>query len=135
MSSQLNPYIGFPSTARDAMSFYQSVFGGELEMTTFAEGGIPAGEPQADQLMHAHLKTPDGYEIMGSDGMDSSAGGAISLAISGDEKDKLFEYFERLSEGGEIIEPLAPAPWGGYFGMCNCKFGHRWMFNIASVVS
>lgn len=27
MSTVLNPYLGFRDTAKDAMSFYQSVFG------------------------------------------------------------------------------------------------------------
>jgi PhnB protein len=28
MASRLNPYISFPGTAREAMEFYESVFGG-----------------------------------------------------------------------------------------------------------
>lgn len=131
MASQLNPYLGFPGNAREAMTFYQSVFGGELDMLTFAQGGMPPDSENADQLMHAHLRTEDGYQIMGSDGMDSSSGGAISIAITGSEKDKISAFYAKLCEGGDVIEPLAEAPWGGYFGMCNCKFGHRWMFNIS----
>ena len=30
--TRLNPYISFRGTARDAMKFYQSVFGGELTL-------------------------------------------------------------------------------------------------------
>jgi predicted 3-demethylubiquinone-9 3-methyltransferase (glyoxalase superfamily) len=30
MSTQLNPYLSFRGNAREAMGFYQSVFGGEL---------------------------------------------------------------------------------------------------------
>ena len=37
MASRLNPYIGFKDNARSAMEFYQSVFGGELVTSTFAE--------------------------------------------------------------------------------------------------
>lgn len=31
MANQLNPYLHFDGTAREAMTFYRSVFGGELE--------------------------------------------------------------------------------------------------------
>ena len=31
MSTVLNPYLGFRDNARQAMEFYQSVFGGELD--------------------------------------------------------------------------------------------------------
>ena len=30
MPSRLNPYLSFAGNAREAMEFYQSVFGGEL---------------------------------------------------------------------------------------------------------
>ena len=33
----LNPYISFKDQAREAMEYYQSVFGGELVVSTFAE--------------------------------------------------------------------------------------------------
>jgi PhnB protein len=47
MASRLNPYIGFNGTARDAMELYRSVFGGELNVSTFGESGMPDG-PGAD---------------------------------------------------------------------------------------
>lgn len=37
MSSRLNPYLGFRDSAREAMDFYQSVFGGEVSRSTFGE--------------------------------------------------------------------------------------------------
>ena len=39
MASQLNPYLNFNGTARQAMEFYRDVFGGELTLTTFGEFG------------------------------------------------------------------------------------------------
>jgi PhnB protein len=37
---QMNPYLQFQDKARDAMAFYQGVFGGELTTMTYAEGGM-----------------------------------------------------------------------------------------------
>ena len=34
-------YVSFAGAAREAMTFYQSVFGGELSINTFADFGIP----------------------------------------------------------------------------------------------
>ena len=36
MVTQLNPYLSFRNTARQAIEFYHSVFGGELTISTFA---------------------------------------------------------------------------------------------------
>jgi uncharacterized glyoxalase superfamily protein PhnB len=37
MQSVLNPYLNFRNNARQAMEFYQTVFGGKLQMQTFKE--------------------------------------------------------------------------------------------------
>ena len=33
----LTPYLSFPGTARQALTFYQAVFGGELVLNTLAD--------------------------------------------------------------------------------------------------
>ena len=66
MVSQLNPYLNFNGTTRQALEFYHSVFGGDLALTTFAEFGA-AGGPDADRIMHGALTTDAGYTIMAAD--------------------------------------------------------------------
>ena len=39
MTVRLNPYLSFNGNAREAMEFYQSVFGGQLDVSTFADAG------------------------------------------------------------------------------------------------
>ena len=53
MSSRLNPYISFAGNARDAMEFYESVFGGTLALNTFGEFG-GATPPNAGQHHARH---------------------------------------------------------------------------------
>jgi PhnB protein len=55
--------------------------------------------------------------------------GAISL--SGDNEAELRGYFQKLSAGAAILQPLEKAPWGDTFGMLTDKFGVRWLVNIA----
>ena len=38
---QLSPYINFQGRAREAMEFYQKVFGGNLDLQTSDERGAP----------------------------------------------------------------------------------------------
>ena len=47
MSTKLNPYLDFRDTAKQAMEFYQSIFGGELTLSTF--GDFQASEDPAEQ--------------------------------------------------------------------------------------
>ena len=101
MASLLNPYLSFQGNAREAVEFYQQVFGGELTVSTFGEYGMEG--PAADQVMHAQLETPAGYTLMVSDtppGMDYTPGTNITVSLSGDDSEELRGYFAALSEGG-----------------------------------
>lgn len=132
---QSNPYLQFPDQARDAMDFYRSIFGGELTMQTFAEGGMSGHPSNDDRIMHAQLVSPHGVILMASDipdGFDHTPGSAISISLSGDDDPTLRGFYEALTEGGTIIEPLAQAPWGDHFGACVDRFGTSWMVNIGS---
>jgi PhnB protein len=135
MPSRLNPYVMFDGTARAAMQFYESVFGGTLTLSTFGEAGAPEGV-DPDALMHAMLETPDGFTLMASDvppGMPHQPGTNISVSLSGDDADALRGWWQRLSEGGSVTVPLEKQMWGDEFGACTDRFGLGWMVNITGV--
>jgi PhnB protein len=134
MPSKLNPYISFRDTAREAMEFYKNALGGELTLSTYAEGGMPHNMDEADKLMHGMLVAENGMTLMGADtpnSMKHTEGSNISISLSGDDEAELRGYWDKLAEGGTVIEPLAKAPWGDTFGMFTDKFGVHWMVNIA----
>jgi len=135
MASRLNPYINFAGNARQAMEFYQSVFGGNLMLSTFGDSGAaPADASHANQVMHAMLETDSGYALMASDTppeMEHKPGSNISVSLSGDDGDELRGYWEKLSEGNAIVVPLEKQMWGDEFGMCVDQFGITWLVNIS----
>jgi len=134
MAARLNPYINFTNGAKAAMEFYKTIFGGELVMTTFGEGGMASDPVEGKKIMHAMLEAENGITLMASDtppGMDAVAGTNISISLSGDDDGALRGYWGKLSESGKVVMPLEKAPWGDTFGMCNDKFGIQWMVNIS----
>ena len=133
MAAQLNPYLQFNNTAREAMEFYASVLGGTPEIMTFGDMDPNAGDI-ASGVMHAYLETPDGFALMASDtppGMPLREGSAISVSLSGTDA-SLRDYFAGLAEGGEVTMPLEKQMWGDEFGMLTDKFGIAWMVNVSS---
>ncbi len=134
MKSILNPYLSFADNARQAMEFYKSVFGGELNVMPFAGGPMGQDPADANKLMHARLEAPNGMVLMASDTPASMGptrpNGAISL--SGDSEPELSGYWQKLSAGAAISAPLAKAPWGDHFGMLTDRFGVSWMVNISA---
>lgn len=134
MQSKLNPYISFQGNTREAMEFYKTVFGGELTLSTFGEAGMNHSGVDPNGIMHAMLVADNGITLMAADsptGMrEFVAGTNISISLSGDNKEELTGYYNKLIDGGKVEEPLAEAPWGDTFGMCIDKFGIFWMVNI-----
>jgi PhnB protein len=136
MTSKLNPYISFRDNARQAMEFYTSVFGGELNVSTFEDFQASEDPAEKGKVMHSQLETPAGYTLMAADtpnSMEYTPGTNHSVSLSGESADEaeLRGYFDKLSDGGNVTMPLAAAPWGDSFGMVVDKFGVNWLVNIA----
>ena len=137
MTSRLNPYLSFRDNARQAMEFYQGVFGGELTVSTFGEFG-EQDQARASLIMHSQLETPSGYTIMASDtppGMGHTPGTNITVSLSGDDADELRGYWDKLSAGGTVSMPLEKQMWGDEFGACTDRFGIPWMVNCEAAPS
>ena len=134
MVTRLNPYLSFRDNAREAMEFYRSVLGGTLTISTFAEFHASEDPAEADKVMHAMLESEDGLVLMAADtpnSMEYEAGSSISLSLSGDDPERLRALWDGLSDGGTVVMPLEPAPWGDSFGMLTDRYGTAWMVNIA----
>lgn len=130
----LNPYLHFKDTAREAMEFYKSVFGGKLDVSTFKDAKMAQDASDENKVMHAMLVTENGITLMGADTprhMEYKPGASISVSLSGNDESTLKEYWEKLTEGGTITVPLAKAPWGDSFGMLVDKYGIEWLVNIS----
>ncbi|CAN5543797.1 VOC family protein [soil metagenome] len=129
----LNPYLSFRGNAREAMEFYQSVFGGDLRLDTFGASGMSQDPAEVDLIMHAQLTTPSGLTLMGSDTparVDLTVGDNVSVSLSGEDEAELRGFWDGLVAGGTVSLPLERAPWGDTFGMCIDPFGIHWMVNV-----
>lgn len=130
----LNPYISFRDNARAALERYREVLGGDLQIMTFGSMPDMGYDPSESELvMHGQLTTEDGMVLMASDTpsrMEYQAPQGVSVSISGTESDRLRAIWAGLLDGGTATMQLAPAPWGGDFGMLVDRFGVAWMVSI-----
>jgi PhnB protein len=132
MTTQLIPYLFFDGTCREAMEFYKSALGGELRVTALKDTPVAAQFPpeKADLLMHADL-TNEKMSLMASDDFDGSmkAGNQITLMLSCGSEAELRKYFDALSPGGKVDQPIRQEFWGDIYGQLTDKFGMQWMMN------
>lgn len=136
MTNSLHPYFGFAGNAAEAMTYYQSVFGGELQIMTFEQGGAGEFAPNPQHVMHSQLIVNDSWFLMAADSEEAAgnSNGAprITVAIAGsdDQLDAQTEQFNKLAEEGTVVMPLEKQMWGAVYGQVVDKFGITWQFNI-----
>jgi PhnB protein len=123
MSNSINPYIDFNGRCREAMTFYRSCFGGDLELRD-------AGEKE--KILHAELTVDGTSFIMGSDMMEGSGyikGNNIVLAVGCNSAAGISKLFNDLSKNGKVIKPLKEEFWGAVFGSVEDQYGIKWFLN------
>jgi len=133
MSATLNPYLNFNGNTAEAMRFYQSVLGGDLNIQTFGDAGAAQSDNEKNLTLHAAL-TSNGITLFASDGRPDTQvifGDNVHLSLQGDDTARLTGYFNGLAAGGKINMALAKQFWGDTFGMLTDKFGVHWMVNIS----
>jgi PhnB protein len=137
-------YLNFPGNTEDAFIFYKSVFGGEFGNDGIArfgdmphmEGAPPMSDVLKRMIVHVELEIIGGLILMGTDapeemGFSVIQGNNVNINLEPDTREEADRYFNALSDGGIILQPLQEMFWGAYYGHLQDKFGIYWMVNCA----
>ena len=135
MTIKTTIHLNFRGQAKAALEFYQSVFGGEIMLLSYRDAHAVHEESEADQIMWGQVESADGFRVMAYD-VPSSMGydaGVIPMFMSvrGDNADDLKVYWEKLSAGGTVMQPIGPAGWSPLYGMVKDKFGVTCVMDLA----
>lgn len=120
-------YVTFPGTARQALEFYADLFGGELQLHTFADFARTDGP--ADAIAHGELTgvvSLGGADVAGGELPVHVQGWFLSL-LGTAAPATLHAWFDALAEGGRVVDPLQPRPWGASDGQVVDRFGLHWL--------
>ncbi len=125
------PYVHFPGTAREALTFYGDVFGCRVQLHTFAEFNRSDGP--ADAIAHGGLTggpvALSGSDVSGDERPLRSEG--MMLALLGTAAPStLRTWFARLSEGGRVVDDLQKRPWGASDGQVIDRYGLHWLIGF-----
>ncbi|WP_031496478.1 VOC family protein [Bryobacter aggregatus] len=125
-------YLNFDRNAREAMTFYATSLGGELEISSFADGPMPSSPETKDLVMHARITKGGKVLLMASDcppGMSLQMGNNFSISIDCESREEVDRLAAALGAGGTVVMAAQDMFWGAYFGMIKDKFQVAWMFN------
>ncbi|MFD1719976.1 VOC family protein [Amnibacterium endophyticum] len=121
------PYLLPPGTARRALEHYESVFGGELALFTFGQLGRTDGP--SELIAHGELKGAVAVSAADAAPGESSlrVEGLLLALLGAADPAVLRDWFERLGDGGEVIDPLQRRPWGDFDGQVRDRWGVTWL--------
>ena len=137
MSEKLiQPYLFFGGRCEEALEFYESAIGAEIEMKMLYKASPEAVAPDMipegyeGKVMHASFRV-GGSLVMASDGCgESLAFGGFSLSLSVETEAEADRAFNALADGGKVIMPLSKTFWSPRFGMLTDRFGLGWMVSV-----
>ena len=138
MSIATTTHINLRGTAREALAFYQSVFGGDLVAISYRDAHSVTDEAEADQVMWGQVQSASGFHVMAYDvptARPYDAGVApYFVSVRGADADEVTGHWEALTAEGSgttIVVPLAPAGWAPLYGMATDRFGVTWVLDVA----
>ena len=124
------PYLHFPGTAREALTFYAHVFGGSVQIHTFAEFGTDGpGESVAHGYLEGSPVQLFAADIAGDQLPLRCEGLMLSLLGTADAA-TLREWFSRLADGGRVVDDLQVRPWGASDGQVIDRYGLHWLIGF-----
>lgn len=132
----VNPYLSFNGNTEEAFRFYQSVFGGELQIFRFRDMAdtMGASEEHLDKIANVGLPLGGGSMLMGDDGaavmgQPLTVGNNVSINLEAESAEEAERLFHGLAAGGQTTMPLEETEWAEKFGMLTDKFGVQWSVN------
>jgi PhnB protein len=134
--AEFNAYMRFNGNCREAMEFYKSCLGGELNIMTMADSPMANQMPpeKLNQVMHSVL-TNGSVMLMGADMMGEEVYkpcNNLSLVLVCKTQQEAETLFSKLSQGASNIHPLAKVFFGMY-GDFTDKYGFNWMFQFGEM--
>ncbi|MBK4347082.1 VOC family protein [Lacisediminihabitans changchengi] len=135
MSVTTTPHLNFRGTAKAALDFYHSVFGGQLIAFTNEQAFSVERPDEAQQIKFGQVIGDDGFQIMAYDvpaSLSYDQGDRSSfVSVRGDSVDEITSLWAKLSVGSTVLSDLAPSAFSPAYGMLKDAFGVVWVLDVA----
>ncbi|MEY2849751.1 MAG: hypothetical protein RI885_2418 [Actinomycetota bacterium] len=136
MSIVTTTHLNFRGDARAALEFYQSVFGGEIMLITYADAHNVQDAAEADQITWGQVLGANGIHVMGYDVPSSlpwnQGENGVFVSVRGSDADEIAGYWAALVTGSTIVQGLAPSAWAPLYGMLRDRFGVTWVLDVVA---
>jgi PhnB protein len=128
---KLTTHLHYGGNCAEALHFYEEHLGGKISfMMTYEQMPEPKSIPPGCEqgILHASIRIAD-TTIMAADAPPDNFQPMRSayLALSVDSDEEAERIYALLTDGGEVIMPMAETFFAFRFAMLRDKFGILWM--------
>ena len=122
--------ISFQGNCDEALTFYQEALGAEVKYVAYfrdapQDSGMDESLPP-DFVMHSEVSIFGTQITMTDGGAAPITGDYLSLMISLDSAEEVTSVFNKLADGGQVIEALDQQFWAALCGDVQDRFGINW---------
>ena len=128
------PSISFPGNCDEAITYYKEVLGAEVK--AIVHNGNDPTDPNMDNSLPPNFVTYSevllfGTPVMMTDGAEQKMScDNFSFTLSLNTEKEVTSVFNKLADGGEIVEALSTAFYGQLMGCVHDRFGISWTVSI-----
>lgn len=127
--TKMYTYVNFAGKCAEAFRFYEQQLGGTIRMMmTHGQSPDPSTvHPEwKDLVLHARMSL-GGTELMGADIPHAEPMRSAYLSLLVDSDAEAERVFAALSDGGQVMMPIAETFFATRFGQLRDRFGLNWM--------
>ncbi|MGW7695021.1 VOC family protein [Streptomyces asiaticus] len=136
MSVTTTVHLNFQDKAREALEFYQSVFGGQVVAFTYGQAQDVEHPADTDRILWGEVRADNGFHVMAYDVRENQTYDAgdrpFFVSVRGEEAEEITGYWKGLSEGATIMADLGPSGWAPLYGMLKDRYGVIWTLDVAA---
>jgi len=122
--------VSFQGNCDEALSFYREALGAEVKDVAYFRDAPPdSGMDESlppDFVMHSEVSMFGTQIIMTDGGTAPIAADYFSFMLSFDSAEDVTSAFNKLADGGRVVEALAPQFWATLCGDVQDRFGIHW---------
>ena len=135
-NSTVQPYLFFGGRCEEALNYYRTAIGAQVEMVMRYSDSPEAPPPGLlapgfeNKVMHASFRVGN-IRLMASDGCDDkSKFDGFRLALAVPTEAEAHTAFNALADGGSVQMPLCKTFWSPCYGIVTDRFDVGWMVMV-----
>jgi predicted 3-demethylubiquinone-9 3-methyltransferase (glyoxalase superfamily) len=140
---KITPYLWFDDQAEEAANAYVSLFSSVRgsasdgnaskigSISRYGEAGAQVSGKPGGTVMTVEFQLAGQKFVALNGGPEFNFTPAISFFVSCETEQEIDELWQKLSDGGDVLMPLATYPFSEKFGWLNDKYGLSWQMMLA----